>query len=111
MTGQEKGFKQPLVCWVTHHKDLKQSVGLFFLGCPFSKASFMRLSTATVHRTTKPWRGGQGDTPMATILVIDDEESIRALRSIAMEVAGNGDLEAWNRGRGLPLYGARAVDL
>ena len=64
MTGQEKGFKQPLVCWVTHHKDLKQSVGLFFLGCPFSKASFMPLSTATVHRTTKPWRGGQVDTPI-----------------------------------------------
>ncbi len=38
MTGQEKGFKQPLACWVTRHKDLKQSVDLFFLGCPFSKA-------------------------------------------------------------------------
>ena len=42
MTEQEKGCKQPLACWVTHHKDLKQSVGLFFLGGPFSKASFMR---------------------------------------------------------------------
>jgi two-component system response regulator (stage 0 sporulation protein F) len=111
MTGQEKGFKQPLACWVTHHKDLKQSVGLFFLGCPFSKASFMRLSTATVHRTTKPWRGGQGDTPMATILVIDDEEPIRALLRIALEGAGHEVLEASNGGLGLALYRARAADL
>ena len=51
MPEQEKGCKQPLICWVTHHNDLKQRVGLFFLGCPFSKASFMRLSPATVHRT------------------------------------------------------------
>jgi len=85
MTGQGKGVKQPLACWVTRHNDLKQRVDLFFLGCPFSKASFMRLSPATVHRTTKPWRGGQGDTPMATILVIDDEEPIRALLRITLE--------------------------
>src|SRR6185295_12083828 len=57
MTGQEKGFKQPLAGWATRLKDLKQSVGLFVLGCPFSMASFMRLSTAPVYRTTKSWRG------------------------------------------------------
>ena len=39
--GAGKGFKQPLACWATRLKDLKQSVGLFVLGCPFSKASFM----------------------------------------------------------------------
>jgi two-component system response regulator (stage 0 sporulation protein F) len=111
MTGQGKGFKQPLACWVTHHNNLKQSVGVFFLGCPFSKASFMRLSPATVHRTTKPWRGGQGDTPMATILVIDDEEPIRALLRIALEGAGHEVLEASNGRRGLALCRARAADL
>ena len=37
MAGQGKWFKQPLACWVTRHKDLKQSVSLFFLGCPFSR--------------------------------------------------------------------------
>ena len=111
MTGQEKGFKQALACWVTRHKDLKQSVDLFFLGCPFSKASFMRLSTATVHRTTKPWRGGQGDTPMATILVIDDQEPIRVLLRIALEGAGHEVLEASNGRRGLAVYRASAADL
>jgi two-component system response regulator (stage 0 sporulation protein F) len=111
MTGQGKGVKQPLACWVTRHNDLKQRVGVFFLGCPFSKASFMRLSPATVHRTTKPWRGGQGDTPMATILVIDEEEPIRALLRIALEGAGHEVLEASNGRRGLALYRARAADL
>jgi two-component system, response regulator, stage 0 sporulation protein F len=111
MTGQGKGCKQPLACWVTRHKDLKQRVALFFLGCPFSKASFMRLSTATVHRTTKPWRGGQGDTPMATILVIEDQEPIRALLRIALEGAGHKVLEAPNGRLGLALHRASAADL
>jgi two-component system response regulator (stage 0 sporulation protein F) len=111
MTGQEKGFKQPLACWVTRHKDLKQRVDLFFLGCPFSKASSMRLSPATVHRTTKPWRGGQGDTPMATILVIDDQEPIRTLLRRTLEGAGHEVLEASNGRLGLALYRARAADL
>jgi two-component system response regulator (stage 0 sporulation protein F) len=111
MTGQKKGFKQPFACGVTRHNDLKQRVGVFFLGCPFSMASFMRISTATVHRTTKPWRDGQGDTPMATILVIDDEEPIRALLRIALEGAGHEVLEASNGRLGLALYRARSADL
>jgi len=111
MTGQGKGFKQPLACWVTRHKDLKQSVGLFFLGCPFSKASFMRLSTATVHRTTKPWRGGRGETSVATILVIDDQKPIRALLRLVLEGAGHDVLDASNGRLGLELYQQRSADL
>jgi two-component system response regulator (stage 0 sporulation protein F) len=89
--------------------EIKRRFVLF--GLPFSPASFMRLSTATVHRTTKPWRGGQGDPPTATILVIDDQKPIRALLRIALEEAGHEVLEASNGRRGLALYRARAADL
>ena len=111
MAGQRKWFKQPLACWVARHKDLKQSVSLFFLGCPFFKASFMRFSIATVHRTTKPWRGGRGETPVATILVIDDQKSIRALLRLVLEGAGHDVLEASNGRLGLELYQQRSADL
>jgi len=89
--------------------EIKRRFVLF--GLSFFPASFMRLSTAAVHRTTKPWRDGQGDTPMATILVIDDEEPIRALLRIALEGAGHEVLEASNGRLGLALYRARAADL
>ncbi len=56
----------------------------------------MRFSTATVHRTTKPWRGGRGETPVATILVIDDQKPIRALLRLVLEGAGHDVLEASN---------------
>jgi len=48
---------------------------------------------------------------MATILVIDDEEPIRALLRIALEGAGHEVLEASNGGLGLALYRARSADL
>jgi len=48
---------------------------------------------------------------MATVLVIDDEEPIRALLRIALEGAGHEVLEASNGGLGLALYRARAADL
>jgi len=48
---------------------------------------------------------------MATILVIDEEEPIRALLRIALEGAGHEVLEASNGRRGLALYRARAADL
>ena len=107
----------------TSHKDLKQggsikSVGLpspsrsyFLLVCPFSKASFMHLSTASIQRTTNPWMGGQGDTPMATILVIDDQEPVRSLLRLVLEGAGHDVLEASNGRLGLELYQKRSADL
>jgi len=48
---------------------------------------------------------------MATILVIDEEEPIRALLRIALEGAGHEVLEASNGRRGLALYRARSADL
>ena len=48
---------------------------------------------------------------MATILVIEDEEPIRALLRIALEGAGHEVVEASNGCRGLALYRARAADL
>ena len=48
---------------------------------------------------------------MATILVIDDEEPIRALLRIALEGAGHEVLEASNGHLGLALYRASAADL
>ena len=83
--------------WVTRHKDLKQSAGLppsgvLFLGRPFSKASSMLRS-------------------MATILVIDDQEPIRVLLRTALEEAGHEVLEASNGRLGLALYRARSADL
>lgn len=71
----------------------------------------MRFSTATVHRTTKPWRGGRGVTPVATILVIDDQKPIRALLRLVLEGAGHDVLEASNGRLGLELYQKRSVDL
>ena len=48
---------------------------------------------------------------MATILVIEDEEPIRALLRIALEGAGHEVLEASNGRHGLALYRTSAVDL
>lgn len=48
---------------------------------------------------------------MATILVIDDQEPIRALLRIVLEGAGHEVLEASNGRLGLALYRARSVDL
>ncbi len=48
---------------------------------------------------------------MATILVIDDQEPIRALLRIALEGAGHEVLEASNGHLGLALYRASAADL
>jgi two-component system response regulator (stage 0 sporulation protein F) len=55
--------------------------------------------------------GGQGDTPMATILVIDDQAPIRALLRVALKGAGHEVLEASNGRLGLKLYQERPVDL
>jgi DNA-binding NtrC family response regulator len=55
--------------------------------------------------------GGQGDTPMATILVIDDQEPIRSLLRTALEGDGHEVLEASNGRLGLELYRERSADL
>jgi DNA-binding NtrC family response regulator len=55
--------------------------------------------------------GGQGDTPMATILVIDDQEPIRSLLRAALEGDGHEVLEASNGRLGLELYRERSADL
>ena len=41
---------------------------------------------------------------MATILIIDDEESVRALLRFALESTGYGVTEAANGHQGLELY-------
>ena len=48
---------------------------------------------------------------MATILVIDDQEPVRALLRIALEGAGHEVLEASNGRLGLALYRERSADL
>lgn len=48
---------------------------------------------------------------MATILVIDDQESIRALLRVALEGAGHEVLEASNGRLGLEVYRERSADL
>src|SRR5206468_2571210 len=48
---------------------------------------------------------------MATILVIDDQEPIRALLRLALEGAGHDVLEASNGRLGLALYRASEADL
>ena len=48
---------------------------------------------------------------MATILIIDDEESVRALLRFALESAGYGVTEAANGHHGLELYRHRSTDL
>jgi DNA-binding NtrC family response regulator len=55
--------------------------------------------------------GGQGDTPMATILVIDDQEPVRSLLRLVLEGAGHEVLEAPNGHLGLGLYRERSADL
>ena len=48
---------------------------------------------------------------MATILIIDDEESVRALLRFALESAGYGVTEAANGRQGLERYRQRPTDL
>ncbi|HSQ52207.1 MAG TPA: response regulator [Nitrospiraceae bacterium] len=48
---------------------------------------------------------------MATILIIDDEEPIRALLRTTLETAGHAVMEAPNGRTGLDLYRHRPADL
>ena len=48
---------------------------------------------------------------MATILIIDDEEPIRALLRTTLEAAGHEVVEAANGRQGLELYRHRPTDL
>ena len=48
---------------------------------------------------------------MATILIIDDEEPIRALLRTTLEAAGHAVIEAPNGRIGLALYRHRPTDL
>ena len=48
---------------------------------------------------------------MATILIIDDEEGIRALLRFTLEAAGHEVVEAANGREGLALYRYRPADL
>lgn len=48
---------------------------------------------------------------MATILIIDDEEGIRALLRTVLEAAGHEVMEAVNGRQGLDLYRHRPTDL
>jgi two-component system response regulator (stage 0 sporulation protein F) len=48
---------------------------------------------------------------MATILIIDDEEPIRALLRFALEAAGHAVIEAPNGRIGIALYRHRPTDL
>ena len=48
---------------------------------------------------------------MATILIIDDEEPIRALLRTTLEMAGHAVIEASNGRIGLDLYRQRPADL
>jgi DNA-binding NtrC family response regulator len=55
--------------------------------------------------------GSQGEHPMATILVIDDQAPIRTLLRVGLEGAGHKVLEASNGRRGLELYREQSADL
>jgi two-component system, response regulator, stage 0 sporulation protein F len=48
---------------------------------------------------------------MATVLIIDDEESVRALLRVALEAAGYEVTEAVNGREGLERYRQRPTDL
>ena len=55
---------------------------------------------------------GNGDrTPMATILLIDEEESVRAALQVALEAAGHRVLSATDGRAVLSLMHYQAVDL
>jgi len=111
MTGQEKGVKQPLACWVhtSQPPETKRRFVLFglslFQGILYAPLSSNRPSN---HEAME---GRSRRYALATILVIDDQEPIRALLRIALEGAGHEVLEASNGRLGLALYRARAADL
>jgi two-component system, response regulator, stage 0 sporulation protein F len=58
---------------------------------------FLLLDTSTLH--------------MATILIIDDEEAVRALLRFALEAAGHEITEAANGRQGLERYRQKPTDL
>ena len=65
-----------------------------------------------VTRRNPTWKGPTGAfRTMATILIIDDEEGIRALLRFTLEAAGHEVVEAANGREGLALYCRRPTDL
>jgi DNA-binding NtrC family response regulator len=55
--------------------------------------------------------GGQGDEPMATILVIDEQQPVRSLLRVTLEDAGHEVRDASNGRRGLERYREKSADL
>jgi two-component system response regulator (stage 0 sporulation protein F) len=72
----------------------------------------LRLCSRPVERGQPPLaRRVRGRITMATILIIDDEEPIRALLRFALEAAGYEVTEAANGRQGLDLYRQSPKDL
>jgi two-component system, response regulator, stage 0 sporulation protein F len=63
------------------------------------------------HRLPHNERVRSTHTTMATILIIDDEEAVRALLRFALEAAGYEVTEAVNGRQGLERYRQRPTDL
>ena len=63
------------------------------------------------HRLPHNERVRSTHTTMATILIIDDEEAVRALLRFALEAAGYEVTEAANGRQGLERYRQRPTDL
>jgi len=76
--------------------------------CPLSRYASPYRNRPPTHEVTE---GRQGEAPVGTILVIDDQESIRTLLRVALEEDGHEVLEASNGLLGLERYRERAADL
>lgn len=72
----------------------------------------MRCGASVFTRGKPTWNGSTGTSrTRATILIIDDEEGIRALLRFTLEAAGYEVMEAPNGRQGLELYRHTPTDL
>ncbi len=105
--GNEVRWSSIRMPWRYGLQDEANRTHIYFTSCTYAKKHFLsRLFRGCQVRSEEISR-----VYMATILVIDDEQSIRGLLKEVLVKAGHRVLEAENGRKGLTLYQKELVDL